>query len=310
MRIVRHVPFEALWSMRVPVPYSQFLRVGDLGWSGGQCPLDRAGAVVAPDDGPAQADLVARHCGAVLRGAGMDEGDICLAVIYHDLPDPAAALAVLRAAFGPVALLLPVAVPAFYYAGMRIEVDLFAATGGPTPLGEATVRGGGLHYHIGPGPAPGVPVIDHAAAPAPMPGLAPHAIIDPALPAPLRWMVTAAGEPLFRTQHLGGADVRIRSAEQVLGLTATAPGLPGLVPQTEAVMEALAMALAAEGLGFGDVVKSTTHYCGAPTPQDLHDNMVVRNRRYAVPGPGSTGIRVSRLAEPGALTAVSLLALR
>jgi enamine deaminase RidA (YjgF/YER057c/UK114 family) len=291
-----HVPFETLWSMRIPVPYSLFLRAGDLGWSCGQCPLDRNGAVVAPDDGPAQASLVARHASATLRKAGMDEGDLRMAVIYHDLPDPDASFSILRAAFGPQVLMVPVACPAFYYPGMRIEVDLFAD------------RGDTLKF--GPGPVAGVPVIEHHAAPSRTPGLPPHAVIDPRLPAPVHWTVHAPADAPPHTLHTGGTEVHVRRAEGFLGLTALAPGLAGLVPQTEAVMSALEVALTEEGLSFADVVKSTTHYCGDPTPQDLHDNMAVRNRRYRAPGPASTGIRVSGLAAPGALTAVSLLALR
>lgn len=282
--------------MRIPVPYSLFLRAGDLGWSCGQCPLDRDGAVVAPDDGLAQAALVARYAGTVLRKAGLEEGDLRMAVVYHDLPDPAPVLATLRAAFGPQALLVPVACPAFYYPGMRIEVDLFAD------------RGDALRY--GPGPGPGIPVIDHIAVPPGTRGLPLHAVIDPRLTAPVRWTVWAPGHSPRNILHTGGAEVLLRRADRFLGLTAVAPSIAGLVQQTEAVMEALEVALAEEGLTFADVVKSTTHYCGEPTPQDLHDNMAVRNRRYSAPGPASTGIRVSGLAAKGALTAVSLLALR
>lgn len=289
-----HVPFDTLWSMRIPVPYSLFVRAGNLGWSCGQCPLDRDGAVVAPEDGLAQAALVAHHSLTVLRGVGMDEGDLRMAVVYHDLPDPAGVLAILRAAFGPKVLMVPVACPAFYYPGMRIEVDLFADRDGTLRFGDG----------------PGVAVIDHVAAPARAPGLPPHAVIDPRLPALVRWTVRAPGDAPRHILHSGGAEVLVRRAEGFLGLTAVAPHLAGLVHQTEAVMEGLAQALWEEGLAFADVVKSTTHYCGEPTPQDLHDNMAVRNRRYRTPGPASTGIRVSGLAAPGALTAVSLLALR
>lgn len=291
-----HVPFEALWSMRIPVPYSLFLRAGGLGWSCGQCPLDREGAVAMPDDGPAQARLVVRRAEATLRGAGMGADDLRMAVVYHDLADPEGALAILRAAFGPQVLMVPVACPAFYYPGMRIEVDLFAD------------RGGSLRFGTGPGP--GVPVIDHIAVPARTPSLPPHALIHHGLTAPVRWTVHAPGDTQPYTLHTGGAEVQVRRGDGILGLTALAPGLAGLVPQTEAVMMALDVALTEEGLSFADVVKSTTHYCGEPTPQDLHDNMAVRNRRYRSPGPASTGIRVSELAARGALTAVSLLALR
>lgn len=75
-------------------------------------------------------------------------------------------------------------------------------------------------------------------------------------------------------------------------------------------MQAFAETLSAANLSFADVVKSTTHYTGAATAEELHDNMAVRNCRYSSPGPASTGIRVSGLADPAARTAITLLACR
>lgn len=306
------VPFEALWSMKITVPYSLFLRSGGLGWSCGQCPLDRDGDVVAPGDSAVQAALVARYAATVLDRAGMTVGDLCMAVIYHDEADPAQMLAILRGAFGPGPLLVPVRCPAFYYDGMRIEVDLFAAAGGPVVEDRQTVRGGGMRFCHALGHPPAtwteeVALVEHWAAPVPHPLLPAHAVIDPALPETVIWAVSVPGDGMARGLAIGPAQVNLRRAGGFLALTALAPGVAGLVPQTEAVMAALDQVLTSEGLAYTDVLKSTTHYCGQPTERDLHDNMAVRNRRYTAPGPVSTGVRVAGLAAAGALTAVSLL---
>ena len=315
-----HVGFDTLWSMKIPVPYALLLRDGAFGWSCGQCPLDRSGAVVAPDDPVAQAALVTEYCAQVLAQAGFAPQDLVMALVYHDVADPAPSLLCLQKGLGKAALLVPVRVPAFYYPGMRIEVDLFAVADGPHPaqpfarngLVGHEVTAGGITYlaatlisghDTGTARAalPDTLIIEHWASPNPLPGLPAHTLIDRDLPDTLVWAVSA--EP----DHAG--------AGKWLSLTGTAPDQPGLVAQTEAIMQAHADALHAAGLRFADVVKSTTHYIGEPTAHDLHANMQVRNRRYIGPdsglnggiGPASTGIRVAGLANPGALTAISLL---
>ena len=80
----------------------------------------------------------------------------------------------------------------------------------------------------------------------------------------------------------------------------------GLVPQTEAVMAALDEHLQDLGLAYGDVVKSTTHYVAGDSADELHDNMAVRNRRYASPGPASTGVPVHGFPDPACRIVVTL----
>lgn len=292
----QHIGFERLWSMQIPVPYSLFLRAGDFGWSCGQCPLDRAGQVVAPGDALAQTRLVAGYAQTLLAESGFAVTDLRLAVVYHDMPDPGPALAILRGALGPV-LLMPVKVPAFYYPGMMIEVDLFAMADNAAPLRFVTG---------GPQVLTPETLLDHCIAPDPT-GTPAHSVIDPALDSPHVWALIADKPVRQTTHHLHAADIRLRQSGPWHVFTATAPTLPGLVPQTEAIMSACAELMTRYGLGFADVVKSTTHYVGAATPDELHDNMAVRNRRYTAPGPASTGIRVSTLADPDARTAVTLL---
>lgn len=289
-----HIGFDRLWSMQIPVPYSLFLRDGAFGWSCGQCPLDSAGQVVAPGDALAQADLVARYCQVLLSESGFQPSDLRMAVVYHDTPDPAPLLHRLRAALGP-SLYIPVKVPAFYYPGMVIEVDLFAMADTPHPLRFA---------------ASALPnaLVTHHLAPAGTPDLPATAIIGPA-PA-VTWTIAAPG-PVTETLHRHqGVTVTRRQAGPFSALSATAPHIQGLVPQTEAIMEAFAQALSGNGLSFADVVKSTTHYTGQATADELHDNMAVRNRRYSSPGPASTGLRVPGLGDPAARTAITLLTCR
>lgn len=320
-----HVGFDALWSMRVPVPYSLLLRSGDLGWSCGQCPLDRQGSVIAPGDGLAQAGVVCDLAQTVLERGGFRTADLTLAVVYTTAADPAPVLSRLRAALGHRALFVPVTVPAFYYAGMQVELDLFVATGGPQPPDRIngpgwtaqSVTAGGMRFVMA-DLAPGADtaalrqtlalngaLIEHWCMPDPA-HLPPHAMIGPN---GCLWAVTADGATA-QSLTVNDTAITLRQTRRWLSLTGTAPHISGLVPQTEAIMAAFATVLHDHGASFADVVKSTTHYVGDPTPEALHANMAVRNRRYSSPGPASTGIRVAGLAAPGALTAISLLAER
>ena len=293
-----HIGFDRLWSMKIAVPYSLFVRDGAYGWSCGQCPLDRSGQVVAPGDALAQTERVSRYCQTLLAEAGFVQTDLRLAVVYHDMDDPAQSLSILRASLGPTALLVPVKVPAFYYPGMLIEVDLFAMAPARDPL--RFVAGG-------PGDLTEAPLLDHWIAARPGPDLPDHAVIDPAADMTRVWAVLP-GQPVRQSSEVHrSATVRLRQSGPWHVLTATAPTVPGLVAQTVAIMAAFAAVLARHDLGFHDVVKSTTHYVGAATPKDLHDNMAVRNLRYSDPGPASTGVRVAGLAAAGALTAITLL---
>ncbi len=315
-----HVGFEELWSMRIPVPYSLLLRSGDLGWSCGQCPLDCDGTVIAPGDVLAQAVIVADLARTVLARGGFAAKGLVMAVVYTTAADPGPVVAQLRAALGAQALFVPVVVPAFYYPGMEIELDLFVTATGPRSPEHSkgpgwsaqTVTSHGLRFvaaTLHPGTDVAAlrqsltldhPLIEHWCLPA-APGLTTHGIIGPV---GCLWAVTTTGAD---TQTLTTPTITLRHSPDWLSVTCIAPAISGLVPQTEAIMQAIATTLLDHGATFADVVKSTTHYVGNPTPADLHANMAVRNRRYTSPGPASTGIRVQALAAPGALTAISLL---
>ena len=84
----------------------------------------------------------------------------------------------------------------------------------------------------------------------------------------------------------------------------------GLVEQTSRIMAVLDQTLRDLGLTFENVVKSTSHYVGGGSPDELHDNMAVRNRYYKKPGPASTGLPVLGLADGNSRITVDVLAVR
>ena len=123
-----HVPFDT-FAMQVEVPVSQLVRDDDFAWSCGQCPLDRSGAVLFPEDLLAQAEEVCGYIRSTLMRGGLGCEALGKLIVYY-VESPAAArdslLALIRQHFGDVPLIIPVAVPHFYYDGMMIEVDVFA----------------------------------------------------------------------------------------------------------------------------------------------------------------------------------------
>jgi enamine deaminase RidA (YjgF/YER057c/UK114 family) len=70
----------------------------------------------------------------------------------------------------------------------------------------------------------------------------------------------------------------------------------GTVAQTASIMESIQTTIKPLNLSFKDVVKSTTHYVGGDTAEELHQNMEVRNAYYGKPGPASTGLAVFGLS--------------
>lgn len=81
----------------------------------------------------------------------------------------------------------------------------------------------------------------------------------------------------------------------------------GLVDQTTQVMAAIAEAFDGTANTFQHVVKSTCHYVGSSSAEDLHDNMAVRNGYYTKPGPASTGLPVFGLADNRSKTVIDLM---
>jgi enamine deaminase RidA (YjgF/YER057c/UK114 family) len=125
-----HVPFAGLWAMPIDVPYSFLLRDDALAWSCGQLPLDGASNVLAPGDLIAQTRITCDYICDILERGGFDSSTVGKLVLYHvdctaDLRREM--LDVTRKRFGDGAVLVPVAVPHFYYDDLLIEVDVFAS---------------------------------------------------------------------------------------------------------------------------------------------------------------------------------------
>ncbi|MEM7225807.1 MAG: hypothetical protein AAF495_22705 [Pseudomonadota bacterium] len=348
----RHLPFAALWSMQIEVPVSLLLRDGDLAWSCGQCPLDGSGQVIAPGDLAAQSEAVADYIAEVLARGDLSAEDIGLLLAYYVDGGPgseADMVAILQRRLGGRALILPVPVPHFYYAGMMIEVDVFASAaagtrrrhqagsleiemldGGaltwvklslstPCPadrqlgaLGELGLEASALlrdHWFL---PADDATLLESAAAAGLVtdPGAA---VFMPSGDAKrlLGELTFARGKTATRHAEAGAVTLHLRRHGEFLwALARDRDPRADLVGQTERIMPALKDALALEGMSFADVVKLTTHYVGDDSPEALHDNMRVRNAYYATPGPTSTGLPVAGLGDPQSLITVNLLARR
>lgn len=82
-----------------------------------------------------------------------------------------------------------------------------------------------------------------------------------------------------------------------------------VVLQTRNMMNRLAKALHEEGLDFTAVVKSTSYYTGGNSDSELYANMAIRNSRYSIPGPASTGLPVSNFASNESLIVVDVIAM-
>jgi len=124
-----YVPFD-VFAMRVDVPVSTAVRDGDVGWTCGQCPLNGQGAVHAPGNLLAQTGFVCDMIETVMARAGFTTSSVGKLHVYfaagtaHEASD---ALAMITARFDHGPLVVPIPVPHFYYDGMLIEVDVFAA---------------------------------------------------------------------------------------------------------------------------------------------------------------------------------------
>lgn len=320
MTEILHLPMGLMWNMPIPVACSLAVAAQGLAVSCGQCPLDGEGRVLAPGDAGAQAALVAGMVQGVL--SHLPPGHhAALLVVYTDARDPAEVLAPLARAF-PMAELVPVALPHFYYPGMRIEVDLYATHTPPQrqrltvgPARVTCVAGGPLDLiHLAaPDMATARPLLatlDPARllsaqwfAVEPPPAAfapAPAARVLPPDGAGVLALLTLAPDPVTATTTPGGAVLRRAGPFAWIAAEGITPDLAQAAHQA---MDALAL----PDLPGLTPLKATTHYAGGPTPEDLHANLAVRHARFPMPGPASTGVPVTALA--GATLAIDMLAI-
>lgn len=138
------IPFDTVWNMRVPVPYSGLVIDGDRAWSTGILPLDIDGDVRFPANAVDQAKVIIDHAQTLLARGGLDAGHVGRVVLYlatHE-PAPVARLTGLFAdAFGADTLIEAVPVPRFHYEGVLIEADVFCAPSDPVTFED--LPGGG-----------------------------------------------------------------------------------------------------------------------------------------------------------------------
>ena len=116
--------------MRLDHPYSSLVTEGDYAWTCGQCPLDTSGNVLYANDLIAQAKLVADYIHVSLEDASFNPSSVVKLVVYYTQTDTDQVLAMLQVfeqRFAGNVLIVPIAVPPFYYDGMMIEVDVYAA---------------------------------------------------------------------------------------------------------------------------------------------------------------------------------------
>jgi len=118
-----------LWQIPIPVPYSFLVRDADLAWTCGQISLDGASTVLAPDDLPEQTNIVCDYIEDILGRGNMPLdalGKLVLYFIEKEAGDAQKMIACCRARFSSQPVLVPIAVPHFYFDGLLLEVDVFA----------------------------------------------------------------------------------------------------------------------------------------------------------------------------------------
>ncbi|HTN98115.1 MAG TPA: hypothetical protein VL101_14175 [Nordella sp.] len=339
------IPFDKVWRMRIDHPYSMFVRDGDMAWSCGQCPLDATGEVLYPGDLLAQGLVVCDFIKRFTREIGCTVASLGRVVVYYvkrEPDDAATLLQLLRDSLGDGLQVIPVAVPHFYYDGMLLEIDVYAANS-RRPLQSWRDKETGIVLEaIDAGaftwaalripkdcPRPADAATGRLLAQA---GLARDRLladqwftvqdvpcIVPGFDTARLVRTELAGEAMLGELTFAKSAVVSevidgpvaltfrRSAHHFYVAAHDAGGETGLVEQTRAIMRSIDAALRLRGLRFSDVRKSTTYYLAGSSAEELHLNMEVRNGYYAKPGPASTGLPVSGFPASSSLITVQLL---
>lgn len=328
------VPFD-VFGMRDDVRVSTMVRVGDKGWTCGLCPLDRQARVVSPGDLGAQAVFVADMIAAVFARAGFGANDVAKLVIYHaasSKQETQALLASFQRRFPKGPVLVPVAVPYFYYAGMLLEVDAYADASllprAGSVSGSVQARQGQDLTYVAASAETREGVYDALKAA----GFPPS---NPLLQNEFWAEHTGDTQPLSHSGVMlpAGSDghvvdlllsdqcpvvhddaqpfMSVRAAGDLFVFTASHPELDlSLVDQTRAVMRQLDAGLSRHGLTWAHVVKVSAPYVGGGTEDDLHQNLKIRHSYHVRPGPASTGLPVRAFVQTGTRICVQLLAHR
>ena len=349
--------------MPIEIPYSLLVKDGDLAWTCGQIPLDGASQVMAPGDLVMQTEIVCDYVEEILRLGALPANAIAKLVLYYvsrQEGDKDRMMAVCRARFGDRPVLVPIAVPYFYYDELLLEMDVFASARQGRVIEESNdagsvhmVDGGELAWasmtvtvgHLAEAEnlleaalhelelQNGDRISEHWVAPI---GDADGSHFDTTAKTLREMMLISdqgalvkgaeghdalVGELTYAREPCEAAAISSRDVSDVRVVTrkkgrfdwVSARCLDGsldLVEQTSRLMEVIDQTLRELGITFENIVKSTSHYVGGGSPDELHDNMAVRNRYYKKPGPASTGLPVFGLADCNSRIAVDILATR
>jgi enamine deaminase RidA (YjgF/YER057c/UK114 family) len=354
------VPFGDPWQMPIPVPYSFLVRDENLAWTCGQLSINGTSTVLAPGDLLGQTNIVCDYIEDILARGGLQQeslGKLVLYFVKKEAGDAERMMACCRARFGNRPVLVPIAVPHFYFEDLLLEVDAFAGTPGKPcferSTDQATINitdGGELAWvslavdpdhlvegrdlletsltefglssndrlcerWIAPCTRNGASTARAVAAALGRIDLITDegALIESADSNSLLigeiTYVKAPSAPIVIKSHVaGGVKVNMRKIGRFAWFSArSTDGDLALVPQTSQLMASLAEALIAVDMDFEAVVKSTSHYVGGSSNEELFENMTIRNSYYNKPGPASTGLPVSGFADKNSRIAVDFL---
>lgn len=337
-----YVPFD-VFGMREEVRVSTMVRVGDLGWTCGMCPLDVNSAVVAAGDLERQAGFVCEMIKDVFKRAGFGSNDVAKLVIYHaakSADELEQMLSAFRTHFPNHPVLVPVPVGYFYYDGMMVEVDAYAdASLEPasdefsediqirlgqdlTYVAATAVRATGIKAALNSRDLDPESVIsaqwyssgffeDSNGEDTPLVARPQEFVRVEASDAALfsADLTFARRFPVITEQSDDG--VLVRSAGDIVMFSCSVARADlNLVEQTQVVMARLDRALSREGLEWSHVVKISAPYVGGASEADLHENLRIRHGFHALPGPASTGLPVRSFADPDCRIVVRLTAYR
>lgn len=338
----RFVPFD-VFGMREEVRVSTMVRVRDLGWTCGMCPLDVNSAVVAAGDLPKQANFVCEMIKTVFARAGFEPKDAAKLVIYHAAKSTVELeqmLDVVRGHFPSQPVLMPVLLDHFYYEGMLLEVDAYADASlepAAAPFSNKFQIRQGKNFTYVAAHAASLSQIDSALSHldltgenaltaqwyssetldgwsregASFPPLA-HDFVQveardtQSLSADLTF---ARHCPVAAKETAEGVVVR-RAGDLVMLSAAAGRSDLNLVEQTKVVMDRLDQTLSKEALEWAHVVKISAPYVGDASEADLHENLKIRHGFHAKPGPASTGLPVRSFLDRPCKIVVRLIAHR
>ena len=356
-------PFGDPWQMPIALPYSLLVKDGELAWTCGQVAIDKASRVLAPDDLVGQTEIVCDYIESILGHSGIGPDALGKLVLYFVERRPGDAermMGCCQARFGDRPVLVPIAVPHFYFDGLMLEVDAFVGSPGGRSIerssGQAKAKvtdGGDIAWaalmvdpaKLAEGGAllqsalaefglnAGQRLSEHWIAPAAREGRPRLSTIaealgrmnllsdegavvestdpDALLVGEITYVKGLTSPVIALSKEVRGVKITTRRSGRFSWFAARSfDGSLGLVPQTSSMMTALAETLNDQGLDFAAVVKSTSHYVGDSSADELFDNMTIRNGYYPKPGPASTGLPVAGFADANSRIAVDFLALR